>query len=763
MVSKTIEANTGEKVTYRVIKDGYKTVTDSIDITIDTDTKTIYNLQPSAEVYTSNFNSKLDVSGNNPPVIVLNDDFILPDDSIISKGTKYLFYKKNEDGYRVYNSEPIPSGQFTVVGQDIRLSDTQWISNQSSSSYLLIDVSENFTDDKLNTFEIVAKASVNTSYDWQPMILNNDFQLFKYVKGKMGLCDINGDVCNFAVSSGDNLWARGVYDGTTYTAYYLKDNEYKYTVDTLPTIESGEWSIGGTSTNFRYDLTKPFRTRNNDNYPNQYWYGAIDLSNMKIIANNKTIWQYGDFKRNYLIRGDIKIENGIASGFKSDSYISTTIMGAYNLWSNMEIQLKMKLNAISGHFIGNKQDQRGIRISSEQNNCLCLLIGNGSWFNINNRHGTHQLETGKWYWVKVTIDHLTNIAKLYLSEDGINYIEDISYSIGDVMPVFDNELIGGSGDGGNPSIDAIDLNETYFKLNDYYTYKPIEGELRKQRINFNTGGNVTIDSNGDCANFSTSSFLQLPKITGDFTFITNIKTGVNTVSHPQVILSPGNNSNNVLCIPANTGNLQWWSDASGANYNKANAFNLNTNYWIYFSIIENVLTCYYMEDDGKYQNVDSLPDPTSNIDWNLAFTGAQSVSTFITNTNLLLGRYSSSNNFWTGSINAAKTKLIINDQDIYLTYDSSLKYEIINGILNFIDEGSANTYTLYNTDKGIIINNEAEINCKWKEYIQPFIIDKHDIYRYENNKWTESTIVTVTVNTDIDCEDSEIIFEGVEA
>lgn len=491
MVSKTIKVNVGDKISYRLIKDGYKTVADSINITVDTDNTAIYNLQPSSEVYKSNLNSGLDTSGSNPPVIILNDDFILPDGSVISKDNKYLFHKKNEDGYRVYNGDPIPLGQFTVVGQDVRLSDTQWISNQSSSSYLLIDVSENFTDDKLDTFEIIMKAGVNTSYSYQPMILNNDFQLFKYANSKMGLCDINGDVCNFAVSSGDNLWARGIYDGTTYTAYYLKDSEYKYTVDTLPTIESGEWTIGGTSTNFRYDLTKPFRTRNNDNYPNQYWYGSIDLSNMKIIANDKVIWQYGDFKRNYLIRGDIKIENGIASGFKSDSYIATTITGSYNLWSNMEIQLKMKLNAISGHFIGNKQDQRGIRISSEQNNCLCLLIGNGSWFNTNNRHGTHQLETGKWYWVKVTIDHLTNIAKLYLSEDGINYIEDISYSIGDVMPVFDNELIGGGGDGGNPSIDAIDLNETYFKLNDYYTYRPIEDELRKQRINFNTGGTVT--------------------------------------------------------------------------------------------------------------------------------------------------------------------------------------------------------------------------------------------------------------------------------
>ena len=762
MVSKTIKVNVGDKVSYRLLKDGYKTVADSINITVDTDNTAIYNLQPSPEVYKSNLNSGLDTSGNNPPVIVLNDDFTLPDGSVISKDNKYLFYKKNEGVYRVYNIEPIHSGQFTVVGQDVRLSDTQWISNQSSSSYLLIDLSEKFTDDKLNTFEIIMKAGVNTSYSWQPMIINSDFQLFKYTNGKMGLCDITGDICNFAVSNGDNLWARGIYDGTTYTAYYLKDSDYKYTVDTLPTIESGKWSVGGTSTNFRYDFTKPFRTRNNDSYPNQYWYGAIDLSNMKIIANDKVIWQYGDFKRNYLIRGDVKVENGIASGFKSDSYISTTITGAYSLWSNMEIQLKMKLNSVSGFFIGNKQDQRGIRISSEQNNCLCLLIGNGSWFNINNRHGTHPLETGKWYWVKVTIDHLTNIAKLYLSEDGTNYIEDISYNIGDVMPVFDNEVIGG-GDEGNPYIDAIDLNETYFKLNDYYTYRPIEDELRKQRVNFNTGGNVTLDSNGDCANFTNNSYLQLPKITGDFTFITNIKTGVNTISHPQVILSPGNNSNNVLCIPANTNNLQWWSDASGANYNKASVFNLNTNYWIYFSIIKNVLTCYYMEDDGKYQNVDSLPDPASNIDWNLAFTGAQPVSTFVTNTNVLLGRYSSDTNFWTGSINAAKTKLIVNDQDIYLTYDSSLKYEVINGILDFIDEGNANTYTLYNTDRGIIINNGAEVDCKWKEYIQLYNIDKHDTYRYENNKWIESTIVTVTVNTDIDCEDSEIIFEGVEA
>lgn len=763
MVTKNIKVNVGDIIKYRLIKDGYKTISGEIIPTTDTDNNAIINLDPPSEPYTSDLDYSIDTTYNNPPIIKFNKDYELPDGSVIEKDKQYLFYKKSNKNYRIYNSDPIEGNDFTVIGKNLGLSDTQWISSQSSSSYIAIDAFKDFNDETLNSFEIITKLHVNTSYGWQLVFRSGSYHFFKY-NGKMGLFDSTADICNFSVANGDIVWAKGVYNGTNYTAYYLKDTNFEYTVDTLPDIDSGKWSIGGTSTIFNIDLTSPIYSRNSDNYAQQYWYGSIDLSNTRISANGKILWQYGDFYRPYVTYGKVNIdENNIASGFSADNLIVTTINCTFNLWTHYEFGIKFKGN---GALTGSNQTSYGygIRMGCSNGGTLHYLVGrgSGSWaYTGSAMNGTHPIDPNKWYWVKVKIDHGTNMLTAYISTDGINYEQDTTYSIGDIAVPFAYQVLGGYAEGNGFFDGEIDLNETYFKTQ-YWTWTPEQYRLRKTRINFNTGGGVMINNDGDCLNFNNDSSFLLPKITDDFTLITNVRPCL-TVSSPQVILAPGNNKNDVLCIPGNTYRFQWWSDTSGKNYvTDENILEAEKNYWVHLTFANNMIKLHYMEDDGAFEAPEDLPDVTNPV-WKFGFEGAQPNIFKNNGYNPMIGRYSSNENFWKGSINAAKTIILENEKTTKLLYNTTIKYSQIPGILSFTDEGNAGSYKLYNTNSDLIIDNETGFDHQWKEYLQTFDIDKHIIYRYTNYQWIKSNIVTVTVQTDIDCDDDQIIFEGVEA
>ena len=80
MVKQTLKAYVGDVVDYRVIKDSYKTVVGSLQVTEDMDTNTISSIQPSETPYTSNFVYETNTEGNNPPIITLTEDYVLPED-----------------------------------------------------------------------------------------------------------------------------------------------------------------------------------------------------------------------------------------------------------------------------------------------------------------------------------------------------------------------------------------------------------------------------------------------------------------------------------------------------------------------------------------------------------------------------------------------------------------------------------------------------------------------------------------------------------
>lgn len=72
MTSKTIQTFTGNTVEYKVIKDGYKTVTEVINVTDELPTKNVLNLTPSTVVHGNDLDYVIENHENCAPTITFN-------------------------------------------------------------------------------------------------------------------------------------------------------------------------------------------------------------------------------------------------------------------------------------------------------------------------------------------------------------------------------------------------------------------------------------------------------------------------------------------------------------------------------------------------------------------------------------------------------------------------------------------------------------------------------------------------------------------
>jgi hypothetical protein len=751
MASQTIKAYVDDVVNYRVMKDNFKTNVDSFIVTEDMDVDQVVSVSPSETPYTSNFVYETNTEGNNPPIITLTEDYLLPDDSIIEKGKRYLLYPKNNDGYIIFDQDPIIGDDVNLVGTNMALTTTGWLTGFNASSYATIDLS-NKDFEAINTLEIYTRFCVSTSYTYQvgikhtPLNSTKYGHLIKYNSGKLGYyTKTDGDKCSFSVANGDNVWAKCVYDGTTYSVYFMKDDTMTYTPTTIQEVDNSLWTLGGSTTNMAFDKNAPFLIGWNDtSYSSQYWYSGFDLANTIFKVNGEIVWQYGDYFRPYLNHNNITISaDNIASGFSTNKgYLKTTIDGSFNLWQNYEFVFKFKgEGALTGAF--NESFGFGTRIGVFGSGSYVLLgRGTNSWVNTNQSQykGTKTYDKTKWTWYKVSINAFDNTLKSFISSDGINYEQDIQYTVTDIVVPFTYQLLGGWTEGSDEFFQGeIDLNETYFKFDDC-VYKFTKNQLRKQRVNFNSHGNTTITEDGWCNNFySTNNKIILPKITNNFTLITNIQTretaGTES-TYADIIFSTGANKNCVLCFVANTFQLQYWDGDIASGIQTSGQLEPSTKYWIAFSIKDSMRTIQYMEDGGKYSSIDSLPPLTSN-EWVMGASGVYTSNPFVSHkTYPMLGSDNHSDRYYRGQININKTRIIQTDGVVHnFSYKDSIKNSIIDGIYNFDDNGNGGDFTLHNTNNGLLINDGSIIDEKWVENLQSISIPESDNYTYIDNRW----------------------------
>ena len=295
MVKKSILAKVGDKINYKLIRDGYKTGKGNVVVTAEMDTKTTIIADVPSIAYASNLDYEVDISDKNPPIINIKNDITCPDDTVISKG-KYLFYDIGQE-YAIEDKNKIiePIKNYTKVG-NVSVDSNGIVSNFSTSNYI-----------KLNTylpstFDIVIKYKHNSVTDSQPgeLIANptTDNSLYIYYsseRSRYGMTlYVSGVGASFETNNpvqyetGSWYWIRLIYNGNEAKIYVIKDNNY--TIKTLPPLSS--WN---------HELTKPVSNLWKDMYVTiganipygKYNTGSIDL-------NNTYIYELGTSYTSYL-------------------------------------------------------------------------------------------------------------------------------------------------------------------------------------------------------------------------------------------------------------------------------------------------------------------------------------------------------------------------------------------------------------------------------------------------------------------------------
>ena len=135
MTSKVIQTITGNDVQYKVIKDGYKTITETIHITDDMPTRTTYDLSPSTVAHNPELNYTIDTSHEYPPVITFNKNVVTPDDTEITTN-KYVLAPYGQD--YVLMDEDNNEDNFSRVG-NVKISKEGVVNGFSSNNYLTTD------------------------------------------------------------------------------------------------------------------------------------------------------------------------------------------------------------------------------------------------------------------------------------------------------------------------------------------------------------------------------------------------------------------------------------------------------------------------------------------------------------------------------------------------------------------------------------------------------------------------------------------------
>lgn len=399
MVSKTIKATVGQKIAYKIIKDGFKTVNGTIDVTSDMDTNV--SLETPSTPYTSNLDYSIVENDAFPSIFKLNEDVVLPDDSVLEKND-YLLYPKGEylvtddSGKIVYEPNFTPRGSIKLFGNTV--------SNFSNDSYLALPQTFNPGN---KPWEMVFKVNtglLNSSTNcW--IVGNNPHPyssvVFGFTSGSYKSCvylSSYGSGWDMAVGvSGSytyelhkNYWIKMEFTGTQYILSYSKDGvEYIQDIiinQTTP-IKSGNPLLIGSHEN-----------------NSSYFSGTVDLSETYIKIDGEIWWkpQVANMSYNYNINGACAlVRDGVAKGFNTENYLRLNPMPVATT-TLVDLIFKGMTTDLNSHntLIANTSSEQLFAIRYNNNKSFSLY--NNGWVD-----GVNTLSTNVWYWFRVTFDGTT--------------------------------------------------------------------------------------------------------------------------------------------------------------------------------------------------------------------------------------------------------------------------------------------------------------------------------------------------------------------
>lgn len=411
MTTRKITAKPGTKIEYKIIKDGFDTVSNAI--VLNENTPKQIQLAPSQEVYNSDIEYELDQTKPCSPIIDIVEDFHLPDDTIFP-AEKYILAPLNQT-YRIPGENEVPSvynNNFSLIGNVKQFYNT--LENFSTNNYVVL---QNVFDSSL-PWTVVFKFNFNTIDNGAKVLLGyNSSGLFKLaiynkklefsVSTSTSDWNIGQIVGTRVFQTHKNYWIKVEFTGSAYNAYVSEDG---LTYDLEGTIESSEAFV----------VPNQFVIGNGGWQFNEVFTGSIDLNETYIQVDGKMWWkpEYQNITGWYSTVGSRGVVfGGLAKYFSTGNYLTIDNPGV----------------------AGQEYEIHGKFYFTSANSTHCVYeISNSSWtgFNIAVVGNTFRLWCASAssygatltpntnYWFKCICN--SNGCTAYLSTDGVNYTETTS-------------------------------------------------------------------------------------------------------------------------------------------------------------------------------------------------------------------------------------------------------------------------------------------------------------------------------------------------
>lgn len=722
MTSKVIQTITGNDVQYKVIKDGYKTITETIHITDDMPTRTTYDLSPSTVVHNPELDYTIDTSHEYPPIITFNKNVVTPDDTEITTN-KYILAPYGQDYVLIDGGNN--EDNFTRVG-NVQVNKDGVVNNFSSTNYLQLQENENLK-------ELILKVKTNNSFD------TSSYRTI--IEGNLYIGQYSNTFCfwNPVTSSMVTFYSNVQYNTYYWIKAKIEDSSLIMSYSTDGENFTQGWSGNANKTSVCFSMI------GYSSY-NTYFLGDIYLQDFKFFDSNQNeIWKltWNKLPDNYIVGGSVYVNNNIASNLTT--WLAPAFTPTTDTWEfTTKIYTGNELTSHHNQILHNSTQNYAMAITrrGRAGTPMSSYINN-SWTD-----GTTSLSANTWYWFRFSC--INKVCKLYVTEfDNQSECPSASSMTLQCTVTASASFIGNtivlSTDGSEYWGGQIDLKQTQF----------IEGDKvwKYKAVYSNNARAYTIGTlnfyEGKLRGFSTNRYVSLPKSwrsTNNWEFVAKFKiTSFNVSSviwHAEIFSN--------LEIGANTGVLNSYNFQRGQGDSIFTA-ELDKWYWVK-CILNGTTKTYFVSEDGinyqqKVSQTDTSINPSSNYEFRIG-----------------LSSYDGSKPFTNGIIDLTGCYLKINNE--LLWKGSEISADFLPGILdtNYLDTGDQVTLNLYDVEtnkRTLILNNNRDVTVTGKQFVQydgQVTIPEHglSVCDPETQSWSKYRIITLNVND----EDTGIYTEG---
>ena len=746
MVKKSILAKVGDKINYKLIRDGYKTGKGNVVVTAEMDTKTTIVADVPSTAYASNLDYEVDISGKNPPIINIKNDITCPDDTVISKG-KYLFYNIGQK-YNVKNTNWKPEfaepNGYTIVGSPT-ISSEFIMTNFNKSNYI---------------------STPNLDYS-SPFILEMHLKLSSYPSGWVFKSSVDysldtyfGNSMIIAIGNGSNYHDMAItpslpfdgkmilkWDGNIYTYIAIdevSDTTYgPVTYSSSSVIPSSPMKIGYKNCDYidlkkfiftSSDPSKSYRVVKDESIINIPGIKDFTLNDNGTELTTKLFdYHYKEeipYKVNLTKIGNISINpDGTVSNFSTSNYLRMLDKPSSST-TNFEMLFRFKCTSFS-----NSEILMGDS-GNVWNNVLIYVYDNRFQIGINRNWytGTHNISLNKEYWGKVIFNNGT--LSSYISEDGITYEQDYTGSLSSY--VWNNNA-----DIGYSAADNIAFRGTIWLEDCYIQYGTNEKKYFAERPQSNDKTSLYINTEKDNNLYYEKDELQL-----------NVsKVGTAAVNENGIASNFGNNSY-VTFGKLNAGDNPWemvfkvkYKEHSGFQRFCGSSSGNPRNLLITVS------------DEDKL----SLYISTNGSDWSIQRQGSK--TTLVNNTTYYIKALFNGTNYilslstdginYNEEINEASTTPMYNGVSTNFQIGCAFSDESQYNWQGTIDLKESYIQIGTNEKKYFAekVTKRYNIPSLYSEFIDNITIPAHALYEYVNGEWKlsgDSPVITqdITVNAD---------------